>query len=119
MVEYIIIIHIILHGALAQNETLLTVAHNRQTMTVAAPIAADIDPAAYPCRVALPNRYVGLIGREVYFYSNGIVFGPWLVVDIQSDVDAARVPMEAKGVAADIDCPRFYHRRGWLFTVVK
>jgi hypothetical protein len=119
MFQYLLLINLILYGALADNPTLSRVGHNRQTLDVAAPIPATVDVDAYACRVALPNRFVGLIGREVYFYSNGIIFGPWLVTDIQSDVDAAAVPMEAFGMAADIDCPQFAHRRGWVFTVDK
>ena len=117
MLEYLIIIHIILYGALADNPTLLQVAHNRQYLDVAAPIPASVDVDGYSCRVALPNRFVGLIGREVYFYNNGIIFGPWLVTDIQSDTDSVTQPMEAAGIAADVDCPQFAHRRGWVFTV--
>lgn len=114
--ELILTIHIILYGALAQNETLLQVARNRQTMDVARPIEQSVDVAAYRCRVALPNRYGYLIGREVYFYDGRNIHGPYLVVDIQSDTDAAAQPMEAVGIMADTDCPALYHKRGWLFV---
>lgn len=115
--QIVLTIHLILYGALAQNETLLQVARNRQTMDVARPIAQSVDAAAYQCRVALPNRFDYLIGREVYFYDGDNIHGPYLVVDIQSDTDAAAQPMEANGIAADIDCPALYHRLGWVFTV--
>jgi hypothetical protein len=116
--QLVLVVHLLLYGALADNPTLARVGHNRQTMDIAAPIPASVDVDAYACRVALPNRYVGLIGREVWFYTDTRAFwGPWLVTDIQSDVDAATQPMESVGIAADIDCPQFAHRRGYILTV--
>lgn len=111
-----LVVHLLLYGALADNPTLARVGHTRQTRDVAAPIPASVDVDAYACRVALPNRYRVLIGREVWFYSNRIFFGPWLVTDIQSDTDAAAQPMEADGIAADVDCPLMVHRRGYIVT---
>lgn len=116
MFELVLTINLILYGALAQNETLLRVAHNRQTMDVARPIAQSVDVDTYRCRLALPNRFDHLIGSEAFFYDGKDIHGPYLVVDIQSDVDAAARPMEANGIAADTDCPALYHKRGWIFT---
>lgn len=115
--QLVLVVHLLLYGALADNPTLARVGHTRQMQDVAAPIPASVDVDGYECRVALPNRYRSLIGREVWFYSNRIFFGPWLVTDIQSDTDAAAQPMEAAGIAADVDCPEMVHRRGYIVVV--
>lgn len=120
--QFITAIAIILQingAALAQNETLLTVAHNRQISGyVEREINPDVDVESYKCRVALPNRYASLIGDEVFFVSeSGGVWGPWLIVDIQSNVDDRLVPMEKYNLLADIDCPHMYHKKGKLVMV--
>ena len=125
MIKTLSIIAILLQingTALAQNETLLRVAYNRQDETrkdIIHKIDNKVDPASYECRIALPTRYYRLVGSEVYFAEdNGNTYGPWLVTDFQDPVDESTAPMEASNLLADVDCPGMYHKKGKLVVVI-
>lgn len=73
-------------GALSWNPTLESVGHTRQLEPTKHPISRYTNIHDYDTLVGLPNYLGGYIGREVYFLDDrGGLFGPWLVVDVESD----------------------------------
>ncbi len=98
----------LIYGALSFAPGLQIAIDTRTTIATAYPL----DPAIisdYPCYIGLPYGYAHYIGREVHFLTDsGLLLGPWLVVDVESDNHAGT--MENRGLAADIHCPMYPNR---------
>lgn len=103
----------IITGTLALNMTLFGVAETRTNQPTAWPLTHD--PLAYDCLVGLPYGHGRLIDTEVYFVSDGTIYGPWLVVDVESERHAPY--MIDNGLAADINCEEMVHRSGKVWGV--
>lgn len=105
-----ILITLNLIGALSWNSTLQQVGETRQSVPTAYPIAQHIDVTGYECRIGVRYGYGWLIGQEIHFLSEGRIYGPFLVTDVES---IRHQPfMRDNNLAADIDCPELVHKKG-------
>ncbi len=102
------LVSLLIYGVLSFAPGLQTAIDTRTTIATAYPL----DPAivsSYPCYVGLPYGYAHYIGREIHFLTDsGLLLGPWLVVDVESDDHAGT--MENRGLAADVYCPKYPQR---------
>ncbi len=106
------LIPLFIYGALSFAPGLQRAIDTRTTMVT----AYSLDPAIisdYSCYIGLPYGYAHYIGREVHFLTDsGLLLGPWLAVDVESDTDAGT--MKNRGLAADVHCPMYPQR--WVHT---
>jgi hypothetical protein len=98
---------VLMAGCLSLNPTLERVGYYRQFAQVEMPIEAERDISDYPCYIGVPFHLKRLVGKHVYFNSQG----PFLVTDVES-VNHKGYMLE-KGLI-DTDCTRLVHSCGQL-----
>ena len=98
--------------ALSYNPTLLNVGLYRQSSSVLISIPQTVQVGGFECRLGVPYSYRHMTGLQVYFESEGVLHGPFLVTDYERPEHSGT--LENRNLLADIDCPRFVHARGRL-----
>ncbi len=85
-------------------------------MQVEKPLDVNVDLHKYQCLLGVPYGYKDVIGYEAYFINEQIVLGPWLIVDVESNIDAGT--MKDRRLVADINCTNFVSMYGALIINV-
>lgn len=99
---------------LSYNSKLYSTAIYRQEKPTEYKIRNSVNINEYQCLLGLPYGYGELIGKEIYFLSSNDLYGPWLVVDVESNTDQGT--MINHNLLADTNCKYMVHKKGELIV---